>query len=293
MGKQARPRNIMLSADTNGPDTMKKLLFPAVLLFAACGSPSPGSQDAAPPAAGDEAVAIDTAHNSRNALDWPGRYNGVLPCADCEGIQTAITLRADGTYERELVYLGKSGQAIRQSGRFAWNAAGSTVTLALPEGATQSYQVGENRLFHLDEAGNRISGDLAARYVLRQSLHDPRIEDRRWRLVELMGRAYEPAEDGRAAFIVLESATSRASGNNSCNSFFGGYVIEAGQRIRFANNMGATMMACPDAATEATFMGALGKVDNYAVDGRTLSLHRARMAPLLRFELAEEEGTAR
>ena len=229
------------------------------------------------------------AHNSRNALDWPGNYSGVLPCADCEGIQTTITLRADGTYERKLVYIGKSADPVQQSGRFSWNAAGSVVTLALPDGATQMYQVGENQLIHLDQAGNRISGDLGTRYVLRQSIHDPRVEDRRWLLVEVTGQAYEPADDSRQAFILLDSAASRASGNSSCNNFFGDYVIEAGMRIRFSANMGVTMMACPDMATESAFMEALRKVDNYSVDDKRLSLNKARMAPLLRFELSDEQ----
>lgn len=258
----------------------------AVLFVAACGSPTTDSLDAP----NDESENADMAHNSRNALDWPGRYSGFLPCADCEGIQTTITLRSDGTYGRELVYLGKTANPVQQSGRFSWNAAGSVVTLALPDGATQMYQVGENQLLHLDQAGNRIGGDLGMRYVLRQSINDPRIEDRRWLLVEVTGRAYEAADDSRQAFILLESATSRASGNNSCNNFFGGYAVEAGQRIRFFDNMGATMMACPDMTSEPAFMEALRKVDNYSVNGNQLSLNKARMAPLLRFELSARQN---
>ena len=257
----------------------------AVLFVAACGSPTTDSSGAP----NDDTLAADMAHNSRNALDWPGKYSGVLPCADCEGIQTTITLRADGTYDRELVYIGKTANPAQQSGRFSWNTAGSVVTLALPDGATQMYQVGENQLLHLDQAGNRIVGDLGTRYVLRQSIHDPRIEDRRWLLVEVAGQAYEAADDSGQAFLLLESATSRASGNNSCNSFFGGYAIEAGQRIRFSRNMGATMMACPDMTTEAAFMEALRDVDNYSVNDNQLSLNKARMAPLLRFELSAEQ----
>ena len=33
----------------------------------------------------------DAAHTSQNALDWDGIYRGLLPCADCEGIQTTIS----------------------------------------------------------------------------------------------------------------------------------------------------------------------------------------------------------
>ena len=39
------------------------------------------------------AAGADAAHNSRNALDWAGTYEGVLPCADCPGIQTRLSLR--------------------------------------------------------------------------------------------------------------------------------------------------------------------------------------------------------
>ena len=178
---------------------------------------------------------------------------------------------------------------MRDSGRFYWNEAGSVVALGARDDTEQMYQVGENQLFHLDQAGDRISGDLADQYVLRQSVRDPRIEDRRWLLFEVMGAPYEPSDEGREAFLLLDSNLTRASGNSSCNNFFGGYVIQNGQRIRFAGNMGATMMACPDMSMEQSFMEALREVDNYALSGDELSLNRARMVPLLRFRLAAEQ----
>ena len=44
-------------------------------------------------------VPVDN-HTARNALDWPGSYEGTLPCADCPGIRTRLTLMKDGRYER-------------------------------------------------------------------------------------------------------------------------------------------------------------------------------------------------
>ena len=262
----------MFSEDVN----VLRLFIPAILiLLFGCGG------------TGGNLVA-DAAHNSRNALDWTGTYSGTLPCADCEGIRTKISLRADGTFDRERLYLGKSNMPISDSGQFSWNDAGSVVTLAVSEDTSQMYQVGENQLFHLDHDGNRITGDLAAHYVLKQSVQDPRVEDRKWLLIEVMGQTYEPSDDGREAFLLLDSEQGRANGNSSCNNFFGGYVIHAGQRIRFAGNMGATMMACPDMSTEQSFMKALRQADNYSVAGGELSLNKARMAPLLRFRLAAE-----
>ena len=118
--------------------------------------------------------------------------------------------------------------------------------------------------------------------------NDPRIEDRRWLLIEIEGSAYKTTGNPQA-FISLESAASQANGNNSCNNFFGGYTLEAGEQIRFSSNMGATMMACPDMETEAAFMQALQGVDAYSVSGDQLSLHGAGK-PLLRFELGTEEN---
>lgn len=275
MGNGERPRNIPWSLFSESVNVLR-LSIPAILiLLFGCGG------------TGADVVA-DAAHSSRNALDWPGTYSGTLPCADCEGIRTTVTLRDDGTFERERIYLGKSAAPMRDSGQFYWNEAGSVVSLSAGDGVMQMYQVGENQLFHLDQTGSRISGDLADRYVLRQSVRDPRIEDRRWLLVEVMGAAYEPTDEGREAFLSLDSNLAQASGNASCNNFFGGYVIHSGQRIRFAGNMGATMMACPDMSTEQSFLEALRQVDNYALSGDELSLNRARMAPLLRFRLAAE-----
>ena len=264
---------------------MRITLLVILFLVAACGSETP-EEPQATVAKTQEDTLVDAAHNSRNALDWPGTYTGMVPCADCDGIQTSITLRADGTFERERLYLGKPGAPMSDSGQFAWNDAGSIVTLAAADGTTQMYQVGEKLLFHLDQAGNRITGDLAPQYVLAKSVRDDRIEDRKWLLVEVMGQAYTPSEEDREAFLLLDSDQGRASGNNSCNNFFGGYVIQAGQRIRFAGNMGATMMACPDMSMEQSFMEALRTVDNYTVSADELSLNKARMAPLLRFRLA-------
>jgi len=224
------------------------------------------------------------AHNSKNSLDWAGSYSGVVPCASCPGIETRVTLRADGTFDRSMYYIDESPFPNTDSGTFTWNAAGSKVTLGTGNGA-QQYQVGENHLFHLDRSGERITGDLAGQYVLEKHIHDPAIEEQRWRLVELRGKPIESSE----ATLTLRAEDSVTSGNASCNTFTGGYAIKNGQRIRFERNMAVTRMACPDMTIEASFLETLQQVDNYAVgqDGR-LSLNRARMAPLVR--LAPDGG---
>ncbi|WP_166836313.1 copper resistance protein NlpE [Rheinheimera pleomorphica] len=141
------------------------MLKPAVilctsLLILGC---EPGVPTATPSAGPAKAIA-DAAHNARNSLDWAGSYQGMLPCADCEAINTTLTLYHDGRYQLQQLYVGKSTAPFVQQGQFSWNPAGSTVLL--DGGEAQQFFVGENQLFMLDQQGNRIEGELAARYRL-------------------------------------------------------------------------------------------------------------------------------
>ncbi|MFD2203564.1 copper resistance protein NlpE N-terminal domain-containing protein [Shivajiella indica] len=233
-----------------------------------------------------EIFAPPLADNSRNSLDWNGVYKGTTPCADCEGIETTITLKSDGTFKRSMKYLGKDDNPFYDEGSFEWNEEGSKVTLIDSKGEKQQYQVGENVLFHLDKDGNRISGDLAPNYRLAKNPTDPRLEGKKWILVELRGKAIEGNEGLKEAFIMFEMETSSFSGNSSCNNVFGPYELKEGDRLSFGN-AASTMMACPDMQTERTFLDILKEVDNYSIAEGKLSLNKAKMAPLARFREAE------
>lgn len=109
---------------------------------------------------------VDTDHNAQNALDWNGTYQGTLPCADCEGIEVTLTLNTDGTYALTEKYLGKENGEFSSNGNFNWNAAGNTISVPSDDGAFAKYFVAENQLFRLDQQGQRITGDLAEKYIL-------------------------------------------------------------------------------------------------------------------------------
>ncbi|MCS6191631.1 copper resistance protein NlpE [Shewanella baltica] len=112
----------------------------------------------------EAAKTVPVGDTSQNSLDWAGSYEGVLPCASCEGIQTLITLQADNRFVQETVYLGKDEKILKLMGKAAWDEKGQKITL---EDGTQ-YLVGENQLIMLDTEGQRITGDLAANYVLKK-----------------------------------------------------------------------------------------------------------------------------
>ena len=112
----------------------------------------------------EAATTVPVGDTSQNSLDWAGSYEGVLPCASCEGIQTLITLQADNRFVQETVYLGKDEKIFKLIGKAVWDEKGQKITL---DDGTQ-YLVGENQIIMLDTEGKRITGDLAANYVLKK-----------------------------------------------------------------------------------------------------------------------------
>jgi uncharacterized lipoprotein NlpE involved in copper resistance len=111
---------------------------------------------------------IATSDNSRTSLDWMGTYEGVIPCADCSGIEVQITLNDNDTYQMSWKYQEKKLGATNLTGTFYWDDDGNSVTLGGLEKYefSNQYIVGENVLILLDRDGNRITGDLADNYIL-------------------------------------------------------------------------------------------------------------------------------
>lgn len=148
------------------------VLVMGTFLFA-CDSAKDDSTEQTEEIIDDSTVEGDISHgdNSRVSLDWSGTYKGLLPCADCEGIEAEVTLNEDETFHYKYVYLtSKEDQVVfEESGKFEWDAAGSKITLTFEsELAKPQYRVGENHLLMLGEAGEIIEGSLADAYVLNK-----------------------------------------------------------------------------------------------------------------------------
>jgi len=131
----------------------------AVLLFSAVFSGFVGAAE------------TDDTHHAQNTQEWPGVYNGFLPCDDCKGIKTTLALNNNGTYILMTQFVGKSPRDFVEKGKFAWNADSNTLVLTSRDGSTKhEYGVDENNLVKLDDNGNRVSGKLAERYILRRNV---------------------------------------------------------------------------------------------------------------------------
>lgn len=129
-----------------------------VFLLSLAGSLAACTPWPAVPVQAEPAPKVVDMHSSRNALSWAGVYEGVLPCADCPGIDTRLSLEADGGYVLRTRYLGREAAPEIVRGRFGWNDAGSAITLD-DAGRRQRFRVGEGRLLQLDPDGVPLPAD--------------------------------------------------------------------------------------------------------------------------------------
>lgn len=104
--------------------------------------------------------------SARVSLDWPGAYEGVLPCASCPGIRTRLTLSVKGGYELSTQYLEKQKKPSLVKGKFAWEGKQSSIIRLDKQGKGQRYFVAEGRLIQLREDGSLPTDEQASRYTL-------------------------------------------------------------------------------------------------------------------------------
>lgn len=227
---------------------------------------------------------IPIADNSRISIDWAGTYRGIVPCADCEGIKTELVLDQSGTYRLGTLHLGKRKVVpVIREGRFEWDKTGNKILLKeITEGeGPRHFQVGEEKVFQLDQQGNRITGQMADRYILNKYYPDTLLTDKYWKLIEINGK--KTGKMIHQPYMVIHDQQVR--GNGGCNTFSGSVKISPMNRIVF-QNLVSTKMACmgdDGSRTESLFFDALNKADQYLIQNDTLTLSKARMAPLAMF----------
>jgi copper homeostasis protein (lipoprotein) len=126
----------------------------------------------------------------------------------------------------------------------------------------------------------KIEGNLAIHYHL--SKIESSVNGKYWKLVELYGQPIE-SKNAKSPFLIFNENEGRAYGNAGCNSFSGTYILEEGNRISITK-IATTLMACENMAIEEQFKSVLEMTDNYYVSANQLHLHKAKMAPLAKFE---------
>ncbi|TKR33597.1 copper resistance protein NlpE [Luteimonas gilva] len=125
----------------------------------------PASPAAAPTATAPAAdPALAAAANPVVDFDmraFAGEFAGTLPCADCAGIDTKISLAGDGTYASAETYRGKSAEPVKSDG--TWTAEDNGHRLRLDPNSKSEQDrlfevVGRNDIRLMDKDGNPLQG---------------------------------------------------------------------------------------------------------------------------------------
>lgn len=262
---------------------MKKLFpsaavnaIPALFLFIAFSGCESARKADGPPALPDM-------HNSQISVDWAGTYHGIVPCADCPGIDTFIQLDDDGTFQISRIYLEKSDSVYRSEGTFEWSSDGGVITLDIGSDSNmpEQYRVGENRLIQLDLQGKQIEGGLSDLYHLDKFFNP--LKGKRAILMEIMGM--EPQQSGAPngrPHIEFHPDDLKISAAGDCNRFTGSYHLRSADRITFTG-IASTRMACESMVMDRELSGVFESAEHFSIESDTLSVMNGEGSTLARF----------
>ena len=111
------------------------------------------------------------ANSMDKSLEFHGVFYGFLPCNDCNGIKTTLSLKQKNNYLLVTQPARESSREYYEKGKYSWNDENHTVVLTphKESGIRQYHIENEGTLVQLSSGGARMTGDEADRYILRRS----------------------------------------------------------------------------------------------------------------------------
>ena len=254
--------------------------------------------------------------HDKNLVNFIGNYKGILPCADCEGIETTIILNENFTYSIAAKYLGKGEKVFVKKGTFSRNKSGNIIIFNTQKNVPHLYFIDKNSLTQLDISGKKITGSQASDYILAkqkavfndiENESQPKttvdlnnrmevtatiqkvnpaagkftLAETKWELKAIKGKAI--STKNKKYFLKLNSKDGRFTAFVGCNSIAGDYVMPTFNTLDFSEVI-MTRMACKDMTLEDQFGAMLVQVKNYKLDKETLILLGERKKELAKFE---------
>ncbi len=106
------------------------------------------------------------------SLDFRGVFYGYVPCHDCDGVKTTLSLKQNNNYLLVTQPARESSREYYEKGKYQWDDKTQTLILTPRKGGTQSHYYhieNDETLIQLNEDGTKKLGDLAEKYALRRS----------------------------------------------------------------------------------------------------------------------------
>jgi len=127
-------------------------------------------------------VAAPAARTAGFPTTLPASFSGVLPCADCPGLQYHIEFHDDGSYRMRMTYMERgangAGKDVDDAGAWQLVLDGQRVTLRSEQNTTTTFAIrNPDTLRLLDKNGDEISSGLnydlkrATQYTPIESAH--------------------------------------------------------------------------------------------------------------------------
>ena len=229
-------------------------------------------------------ISSDNASNEKTE-DIGGVYAGLLPCADCPGIETTLTINPDNSFEISQVYIDRDSVPFISSGKITKGDKDNIWVFKNRYNET-FYQFEDSVLIMLNKDKERIKGLLEEHYILKKKENDLRVTllSKKWILKKLKGLNTLPEIEARDPHIIFDTEEQRIHGFAGCNSFFGKYQIKPDNKISF-DNIASTKMFCANTMEmETAFLKALKDCKEFSVTNNILQFQNAEGQTILVFE---------
>lgn len=216
-----------------------------------------------------EEIANAKIPNNKNIVNWEGRYEGILPCEDCEGIHTIVDLYPNNAYHIEQRFINKN-KTVKNDGVFDWIKNGNGIAL----------NTTQNKLQFILKEDNYIELDTSAYASDEKRLYKTTFlpENHYW-----IWKSAPEKLDKNQFQIHLKSNNNGFNGKMFCNQIFGAYTIDE-DTIDFFD-IAYTEMDCGENQMENEFIAYLNRAKYYVMINKDLVLLDENKRELTKFTI--------
>jgi len=206
-----------------------------------------------------------------------GKFSGILPCLDCPGIETTLTLRENGTFHLTRTYIDKQIAPIEESG-IIHKTDNKKKLLLVDKNHNKTYiKIQKNGLLILNRNGKPTNPKNEKEYLLLPVLTDTesilpnKLTVPKWQLTQLSHGAIE-SFNSSIPYIHFDTEKEQIHGFAGCNNFFGKYETENAGEIHFLQ-ISATKKFCSESMDlETRFLEMLNNCRHFKFRKDTLIL---------------------